>query len=124
MSEEKLEKEFEVYKQIAKEDKKIDVAALMINALQKHEANLLPEKQKRWAYLISLTVPPVGLFFALKFYLQDKDDAKEAALMCLVLTALSILLTVLFTKALLSSSGTNLNQIQQIKPADIQQLYQ
>lgn len=124
MSEEKLEKELEQYRELAKEDKKVDVASLMINALQQHRSNLLEPKQKRWAYLISLVVPPVGLFFAVKFYFSGKDDGKEAGLMCVVLTAVSILLLVVFTSALLSGSGANVDQIKQIKPSDIQELYQ
>ena len=118
MNDEKLEKELEAYRDLAHQDKKIDVAALMINALQKHQSNLLDVKQKRWAYLISLSVPPVGLFFALKFYLSDKDDGAQAAIICLVLTALAVLLFVLLSKSLLSSGGTSLS------PTDYQQLLQ
>jgi len=102
MSEEKLTKEIETYRELAKSDKKIDVAALMINALQKSESNMLTAKEKRWAYLIAIGAPPLGLLFALKFYLSDKDDSKEAALMCVVLTAVSIMILVLFTKLLFS----------------------
>ena len=122
MSEKKLEKEFEVYKELATQDKKIDVAALMINALQKHETNLTPDRQKRWAYLISLAFPPFGLLFAIKFYFSDKDDAKHVALLCVVLTCVSILLLVIFTKVLFSGTGASLEQIQQIKPDDIRSL--
>ena len=124
MSEEKLEQKFNMYREIAKGDKKVDVASLMMTALQQSEENRLPDKQKRWAYLISLVVPPVGLFFAVKFYLQNKEDSNEAALMCVILTAISILLTVLLGKVLLSGSGASLNQIQQVKPQDIQGLIQ
>jgi hypothetical protein len=124
MSEEKLEKQFEVYRELAKKDKKIDIAALMIDALQSHQNNLLDAKQKRWAYLVSLVAPPFGLLFAMKFYTAGKDDSKEAALACVVLTAVSILLGILFFKAVFSGAGTSLNQIQQIKPDDIQQLLQ
>jgi len=122
MSEEKLEKEIETYRELAKQDKKIDIASLMINALQKHESNLLPVKQKRWAYLISLAVPPVGIFFALKFYTSDKDDAKETAMICLLLTAVSILFTIFLAKSLLSGTGANLNNISNLKPQDLQGL--
>lgn len=124
MSEEKLSKEIEAYKELAKQDKKIDVAALMINALQKHEDNLLPVKQKRWAYLISLVMPPFGLIFAAKFYLSGKDDGEQSAWICAALTALSILLFILFANVLFTSSGLNVDQLKTIKPSDIQQLYQ
>ena len=124
MDENKLAKELEAYKELAKQDKKIDVASLMINALEKHQANLLSDKQKRWAYLVSLALPPFGLIFALKFYFSGKDDGEQTAWICGALTALSVFLLILFIKVLISSSSINLNQIEQIKPADIQQLYQ
>ncbi len=124
MDEEKLTEEIKKIHELAKENKKIDVASLMINALQKHQANLLPVNEKRWAYFISLGVPPLGLMFALKFYLSDKDDAKDAAMMCVFLTAVSILFAILFFKVFAGSTGTDLNKIQQIKPQDIQELVQ
>ncbi|MBX4186701.1 MAG: hypothetical protein KW802_00345 [Candidatus Doudnabacteria bacterium] len=124
MSEDKLEKEFEVYRDLAAQDKKIDVATLMIDALQKHQANLLPANQKRWAYLISLSLPPFGLLFAIKFYLSDKDDGQHAAIMCLSLTILSIVLSALFLKAMFASSGLTVQQVQQINPNEVKDLLQ
>ena len=124
MNEEKLAKEFEQYHELAKQDKKVDVASLMINALQKQDTNVIPFNQKRWAYLISLGAPPFGLIFAFKFYFSGKDDGEHAAWVCGALTAVGILMFVLLGKILLSGSGTSINQIQQIKPSDIQQLYQ
>ena len=124
MDEDKLAREFEQYHELAKQDKKVDVASLMINALQKQDTNTIPFNQKRWAYLISLSLPPFGLLFSLKFYFSGKDDGEHAAWVCGVLTAVSIFMYVLFAKILFSASGASLNQIQQIKPSDIQQLYQ
>jgi Na+-driven multidrug efflux pump len=102
MDDEKLKQEIETYKELASKDKKIDVATLMINALQKHQVNLLPIAQKRWAYLFSLAIPPLGIFFVVKFYLSDKEDGTQAAVMCLILTIVSIVLTVVLIKGLLS----------------------
>src|SRR5262249_12937916 len=127
MSEEKLEKEFAQLRELSKADKKIDVAGLMISALQKQQANLLSSKEKRWAYLISLVAPPFGLIFSFKFYFSGKDDGEQAAWMCGILTAIGILAFVLFGKIILSGSGlgpSQLQQIEQIKPSDIQQLTQ
>ena len=123
MDEERLQKEFETYRELAKSDKKIDVASLMINALQKQD-NLIPFKQKRWAYLISIALPPFGLIFAVKFFSSGKDDAESSAWTCVALTAFSILMYIIFTKLLFSGSGVDINQLQQIKPQDIQQLTQ
>lgn len=120
MSEEKLSKELEAYRELANQDKKIDVATLMINALQKQQTNTLTIKEKRWAYLISIGVPPFGLIFAVKFYFSGKDDGEQAAWVCVVLTAVSILIYILFAKILFSGSAATIGQIEQIKPSDIQ----
>lgn len=124
MNEEKLEKELETYKELGLKDKNVDVASLMISALQRQESNLILSRQKHWAYIISLALPPLGLIFAVKFYFSNKDDGKQTAIMCLVLTIFSLVSVWLFAKILLSGSSVDLNQIQQIKPQDIQQLYQ
>ena len=123
MDEEKLAKQLEEYHKLAQQDKNIDVASLMIQALQKQETNHVPDRQKRWGYLVSLAFPPFGLIFAIKFYLSDADDGKTVALMCVVLTAVSLFLFVLISKLMFSGSGVDINQIQQIKPEDIQSLY-
>jgi hypothetical protein len=122
--EEKLTKQVQEYAQIAKENKKVDVAALVLNAFQKQKENRLTDKEKRWGYLVSLGLPPFGLIFAFKFYLSGKDDGEHAAWICGMLTAFSILVAIIFLQILISGSGVNINQIQQIKPSDIQQLYQ
>jgi hypothetical protein len=124
MNEEKLNKEFEVYRELAKQNKKIDVASLMINALQKQDSNSLSDKQKRWAYLISLGLPPFGLLFAAKFYYSGKDDGEHAAWICTVLTAVSVLLFVVLAKVIFSTSGLNLKQITPDLIPQAQQLYQ
>ena len=123
MSDEKLQDLVSEYVDLAK-DKNIDVATLMVNALQQEDANRIPSKTKKWAYIISLALPPFGLGFALWFYLGDKSDGKKAAIICVVLTAITIIATVIFFNIILSGSGTSLDQIQKIKPSDIYQLSQ
>lgn len=123
MSDEKLQEIVTEYADLAK-DKNIDVAALMVNALQQEDNNMLSSKTKRWAYLISLGVPPFGLLFAIYFYFSDKSDGKNAALMCLILTIFTVVISIIFIKMIFSGSGTSVEQIQQIKPADIYQLTQ
>lgn len=124
MDEQKLGQEIKRYQDLAKSDKKIDVASLALSAFAQAKQNQLSGKEKRWAYLISLSVPPVGLFFAVKFYFSGKDDGEEAAFICIILTVLSILVFVVLFKLSLSGSGTNVQQIEQIKPTDVQQLLQ
>ena len=122
MDEEKLANELKSYQELAKKDKKIDVAALMMQALQKQQTNNLPDKQKRWGYLVSLALPPFGLIFAFKFYFSGKDDGEQAAWICGILTAISVLLGVLFVKVLVSASGLSPGNLP--KPSDIQQFVQ
>lgn len=124
MLDDKLAQQIESFREMAKQNKKIDLAELAINALQQQEANMLTPKQKKWAYLVSVGLPPFGLIFAFKFYYSGKDDGEQAAWICAVLTAVSILTFALITRIILSSAGTSLNQIQQIKPSDIQQFTQ
>ncbi len=118
MPDSKLEQEIGEYSKLAK-DKNVDVAALMLSALQNDQRNVIKPSTKRWAYLISLGIPPLGLLFALYFYFGDSDDGKQAAVVCAVLTVISIIAAIILTKVILSGSGTSLEQIQQIKPQDI-----
>ncbi len=126
MDEEKhLAETLEQYQELAKQDKNVDVAALMMSALQKRDDNRVPGKSKKWAYLVSLLAPPFGLVFSIKYYFfDDRDDAKSVALISLVLTVVAILGTWLMVKALFSTAGVTPEQIQQIKPSDIMELYQ
>ena len=124
MDEDKLTKQFTEFAAVAKENPNVDVGLLMATALQNQKQNQVSPKAKKWAYLISISVPPVGLFFALKyFFFSEEDDATGVAWMCITLTALCLFIYWIGGK-LFSGSGTNLQQIQQIKPSDIQQLTQ
>jgi hypothetical protein len=122
--EKKIEKQIETYQQIAKGNKDIDMPALMMNALENQYKNLVSSKQKHWAYLVSAALPPFGLIFALIFYFSDKEDAKSVANICVLLTVLSGVSFFIVAYVLFSSSGVNVNQIQQINPQDVQQMIQ
>ncbi len=120
-----LSETLEQYQELAKQDKNVDVAGLMMSALQKQDENRISSKAKTRAYVVSLLVPPFGLLFAVKYYFfDDRDDGKSVALMCLVLTAVVIIGTWLFIKALFSTAGVTPQQIEQIRQQDIQQLLQ
>lgn len=121
----KLESEIGQLAALAKEDPNIDIASVMLSSLNQHTANTVSAKQKRWAYLVSLGVPPFGLLFALKFYFGEEDDAKAAALMCVVLTAVSILAFAILASVMFSGSGTSVKQIEQLRDGKaIQQTFQ
>lgn len=123
MADDNLDEVVKEYAELAK-DKNIDAAGLMISALQQRDQNRLSPKTKRWAYLISLGLPPLGLGFALWFFFREETDAKTAAFICVALTLFSLGLTIIFFNVILQSSGTSVEQIQQIKPNDIYQLTQ
>ena len=123
MSDAELLKKLEEYKALAKENKNIDVGTLMLSAMEQQQRNLLSVRLKRWAYLISLAFPPFGLFFAIYFYNSGKEDAKHAALVCVILTVFVVVLLVILFKVFLSTAGVDVNQLQQA-PTQLRQLLQ
>lgn len=124
MSDEQLTKQVEEYQKVAKENPNVDVGLLMMNALATQKQNQVSAKTKKWAYLISIGVPPFGLLFALKYFYSDEEDARTVAWSCVILTAVSLLLIWLLGAAIFSGSGTSVQQLQQIKPTDVYQLGQ
>ncbi len=120
----KLEQQISEIAQLAKENKEVDAAALMLQALQTHERNLLPASQKRLAYAVSLVAPPFGLLFAVKFWFSGADDGEHAAYACIALTVVALVLLWLFAQSLLSSSGVNPAQLEQLTPQDVLQVVQ
>lgn len=117
----KIEERFSEFQALGKEDKNVDVAKLMLYSLNQ-KGNIVSSKKKRWAYIVSLSLPPIGLLLALKYYFDDEDDARHVANMCVIITILSLLLAWISIKMLFSGTGTSLNQIQQINPKDLQDL--
>jgi len=120
----KLSQEVSEYAALAKENPNVDVSMLMMNALQNQKQNVVSPKAKRWAYTISLGVPPLGLFLALKYYMGDEDDGKQVAWVCVILTVISVVLFWLGSKLLFSGSGTSIDSISKIKLNQIQELGQ
>ena len=124
MEEKDLEKKLEMYKAMAAADPNVDISKLMLAALEQEQLNTLPAKKKITAYLVSLALPPFGLIYAIKFYFSGTSDGKRAALYCALLTILTIFLSTLFFKAVLSAGNTSVQQLQQINPNDVQSLFQ
>jgi hypothetical protein len=124
MSDTDLSKKFTDYQNLAKENPNVDVGLLMSAALSNENTKLQEGKSYRWPYLISLGLPPFGLLYAVKYYLNGDEQDKTAANICLGLTVVSLILVYAFSKILFSSAGVTPEQIQQIKPSDINQLLQ
>jgi hypothetical protein len=123
--EDKLTQTVEQFAELAAQDKNVDVATLMISALDKQTENKVSGKARKWTYLVSLLAPPFGLIFAAKYYFYDDHaDAKEVAWVSVLLTFISILGFVILMKVLFSVTGASVTQIEQTKPSDIMQLTQ
>ncbi len=124
MSDKDLEKKIETYQELGKENPNVDVSMLMMNALQNESGNKASSKSYRLPYLVSIGLPPFGLIYAVKYYFSGDENDKQAAKICLLLTIVSVIVIYISGKLIFSSSGTSLQQIEQIKPQDIQQLGQ
>ncbi len=123
MAEDKINDLVKEYAELGK-DKNVDVASLMLDALQKQTQNVVSSGTKRWVYLVAIGIPPLGYLFAVWFFFRDESDAKIVAYVCIALTTLSLVLSIVFFNLILSGSGTSVEQLQQIKPQDVYQLTQ
>ncbi|MDB4940038.1 MAG: hypothetical protein JWO40_463 [Candidatus Doudnabacteria bacterium] len=124
MSDEALAKELQQYKEIAAVNKNVDISALMLNALEKEQENRLTTRQKTVAYFVTVTFAPFGLIYAVKFYFSGASDGKKTALYIVIITFAVIGIISLMFNAIISTSGTSVQQIQTIKPDDIRSLLQ
>jgi len=126
MDENKLADQIKQFQDLAKENPGVDVTKLVMNAFETNASpqNYLTKRQKYWAYTISAGAPPFGLLFALKFYTGGKTDGKTAAWICVALTVFSVVVGFVMFQSFLSSSGTSLDQLQNLKVQDYQQVLQ
>lgn len=100
--ENKLNQQMEEYARLGKEHKDVNVAALMINALEQAQRDEMEQSKKKKAYLVSLFLPPLGYLAALWVLYQDKPDAKKVALNCAIITSISLLFSWWFMHAISS----------------------
>ena len=124
MSDQDLENKIKTFRELGKENPNVNVNLLMMNALETESANKISAKSYKWPYLISVGVPPFGLIYVFKYFFSEDENDQRAAKICLFLTIISVIAFFAFGKAMLSGSGTSVQQIEQIQPQDIQQLNQ
>ncbi len=93
MPESKLEEQFKQLQELAKKDKSIDVAGLMVKALETHNDNFIPIKEKRWAYIVSIAVPLAGFYYVIKYFTSDKEDGLQNAMICTILSCFCLIIT-------------------------------
>jgi hypothetical protein len=122
MSDEDLTKKVTEYQKLAQENPNVNVSMLMMNALE--TSNKVRQHSYRWGYMIAVGLPPFGLLVAIKYWMSGEDDDRQAAKICILLTAISVIMFFAFGKLFFSSAGVSPQQIEQIKPADIQQVLQ
>jgi len=123
-----LEEQFNKLQELSKQNPNVDVSSVMIAALDAQHADKSKSKVHRWVYLISVSLPPTGLFIAAYYYFFSEDsDRKKVAIWSASLTIFSLVIayitfTVMFSTAT-QSTGQNLdlNQLKQ-QPAQLEQL--
>ncbi|MDP3740982.1 MAG: hypothetical protein Q8R08_01485 [bacterium] len=121
-NEEKITAEIAEIQKLAKENKDIDANALIANIMARYQntAEQLGAAQKTKSYLVSLLLPPFGIYYVIKFFIQGGTDARRVAWICLAITVLSILVTWSLSKTILSSfADTGI-----ITPGQLQELVQ
>lgn len=125
-TEEEAQKKIQQYADLAKGNKDIDVATLMISALEQERREEIAAKKKRRVYLISITLPPLGLLIAAWYFFSDKPDGKRVALNCVILTAIAGLLFWGISALVSSSLGPNtdaqLKKVENINARQMQQM--
>jgi hypothetical protein len=94
MTDEDLEKQLSQLADLAETDKEINITELVEKTLAKKYTNqsYVPTNQRRWAYILSLVFPPLGLYFAARFFFSDKKDALDNAAACIVLVCISVVI--------------------------------
>lgn len=126
--EEQFAKRLADIRELGKEDKNIDVAGLAMAALAEADLNQTDPRRRKWAYLISVGAPPLGLLFAVWYAFSGKADGKRVALLCVIFTGLSLGIAVLLGSLVWSSLGSTMHtngfETLNLNVDDIKSLYQ
>jgi len=114
MTEQDLQKEILQYTELASKDKNVNASALVINALEHHEDDIVSVKSKRYAYLFSFLFMPLGLFVAVYYFVfSEKKDANKVALFCILISIFTFGVFLILFQIILSSSNVSTEQLQQ-----------
>ena len=120
MNEKDLEEQLKQLAELAKKDKEINITELVEKTLAQKYTNTeyVPTNQRRWAYILSFGVPPLGIFFAIKFFFGDKKDGLDNALICFVLTCISVVILAFTFNAALKNPVFKPEQIIDAVPTE------
>lgn len=125
-TEENISKQIREYQELGRQNKNIDVAALAMTAMAQARQEETGRRKKRWAYLVSIGLPPLGLLCAAYYAFGSKPDGKRIAINCIILTAAALLLTWFVGKLFFDSLGGAdvSSQLQDVKIDDLRRLFQ
>ena len=118
--EQDLSEKIEQIRKVAKANPGVDEAALASALLQEHSKGGLPGKEVARAYVVSLLAPPFGLYYVFKYWLRSESDARKTAIVCLIMTTVS--LAVLWFLGSVIFSSPQIQSIQNLNPQDVRQL--
>lgn len=121
--EDRLASQIEQIRRLGTDNPNLDTNAMIGRLLAQSHASSLSASIKTRAYLVSIFLPPFGMYYAVKFLLRDETDARRSAWICLVLTAACLLILWLMMKMLLASAP-DLQELQNLRLQDINELRQ
>jgi hypothetical protein len=121
--EQNLEQKVAAYAALAKDNKNVDVGALLASAMEQERLDRVDAKKRSRAYLISALLPPFGLLYAVRYYFSGKTDGKRIASMCVVLTVLALAVGWLIGGAMFGNTPTgSLEQMKTMNLEDVRSL--
>lgn len=118
-SEQEVVKKIEQYQELAKTDKNVDVATLALNELERANQAQAAGKRRWLAYFIAVGFPPFGLIFSVYYFFRNRPGDRRAALWCVILTVLALLLVWWSMRLLISSFVPPGSNLSNIKPEDL-----
>jgi len=121
IEEQLVEARMKEYAEASKNNANVDKAALAIAALESvQNESGVSQKKKKWLYLTSLALPPIGFAFSIWYLFSKKIDAKRVALVCAIITIASLLLA-WFVYAIFISSlpPQTMDQLRSLNPNDL-----
>jgi uncharacterized membrane-anchored protein len=127
--EQEVRKKLELYQETISTSQSADKAALAMAAMEETmQAERVATKKRRWAYLIALAVPPIGIVIAFYYYFSKKADGKRVAWITLILSIAGFVLLWLsmemFKAAIPATLQTQLNDMDVKELQDLLKEYQ
>ncbi|HTK05041.1 MAG TPA: hypothetical protein VL500_05630 [Candidatus Eisenbacteria bacterium] len=124
-AEKRAAEQIDEYRKLGEQNKDIDTASLMLNALATAQREEVDAKKRRRVYTLSVVLPPIGLVFAAYYALKGEPGGKQVAINCLILTAISLFLAWGISQLLFASVTTEqTDQLQNLNVAELRKMLQ